>query len=134
MLAQPIISTSRPPNKCDDVLMDYIHHFANPDELRMINCYKILKNCLPPKEFDRLMPISHWMNNKWKPHVTRTSTAEADKWYLTGGEEKEEVVKVHKNFLRKKPAANMPGLGMKRGKGVEEGHDRARHVSWCCCY
>ncbi len=117
MLAQPIISTSRPPNKCDDMLMDYIHHFANPDELRMINCYKILKNCLPPNEFDRLMPISYWMNNKWKPHVVRTSTTEADKWYLTGGEDKEEVVMVHKNFLRKKPAANMPGLGMKREEG-----------------
>jgi hypothetical protein len=117
ILAQPIISTSKPPNKCDDTLMDLVHHFANPDELRMINCYKIMKNCMPSKEFDRLMPISYWMNNKWKPHIMRTSLTEADRWYLTGGEDKEEVVQVHKNFLRKKPAANMPGLGKKSGLG-----------------
>ena len=117
MLAQPIIATSRPPNKCDDTLMDYIYHFENPDELRVINCYKILKNCLPEKEFNRLLPISSWMKNRWKSHVTRTSTAESDKWFLSGGEEKEEVVHVHKNFLRKKVAANMPGIRQKRGEG-----------------
>ena len=73
MLPQPIIATSRPPNKCDDTLMEYIHNFANPDEIRVINCYKILKNCLPAKDFDRLMPISQWMMNKWKPHVIHSS-------------------------------------------------------------
>lgn len=117
MLPHPVVTTTKPPHKCDEQLLQMIQNFAAPDELRMINCYKILKNCLPSKDFDRLYPLEHWMNNKWKPHVTGSNTAESDRWFLTGGDDVDEApVKVHKKFLRRK----------KKGEEDANGKDAAK--------
>jgi hypothetical protein len=120
MLPHPVVTTTKPPNKCDDNLFKMVTNFAAPDELRMINCYKILKNCVPAHAFDRLHPIEHWMNNKWKPHICSARKVDADRWYLTGGDDADEApVHVHKNFLRRKKKGD-DGLE-KKGGGKEEG-------------
>ncbi len=127
MLPAPVVTTTRPPHKCDEALLAMVHNFANPDELRMINCYKILKNCLAAKDFDRLHPIEYWMNNKWAPHVTSAMTSESDRWFLTGGHDVDEApVKVHKNFLRKSQR-NFTGIGlnMKGGESNKNNDTRA---------
>jgi len=67
VLPMPALSVTKPPHKVDDVLADVLDKFAQPNEIRMINCYKILQNCMPPDDFKRLIPIQIWMHKRWKP-------------------------------------------------------------------
>ena len=57
VLPMPALSSSKPPHKVDDTLAEALRKFAQPDEIRMINCYKILQNCMPPDDFNRLIPL-----------------------------------------------------------------------------
>lgn len=64
-------------------------------------CMKILQNSLPPSEFSRIMPLPHWMNNKWVPHIVGCKKEKAEEWYKVGDGLSAGIVK-QSNFLRRK--------------------------------
>ena len=59
--------------------------FAFPSEERLIKCYKILLNCLPPAAFHRIIPIEEWLSKRWRPPIIILSNHSS----LTASEEKQ---------------------------------------------
>lgn len=114
----PIVST-KPRNKCDEKLAIAIKHFCEPNQIRMIESLKILQNCLPKENFDKIAPLRPWYHNPWKPWVEEATTADAQTFYLRviGGDDGQPIAK--KTFLKKgKGAKQQESAGESGNKNI----------------
>jgi hypothetical protein len=60
------------PNQVSTATAEQIIKFSKPDEERIVNCYQVLLECLPPIDYKRLYPLAKWINSRWIPKLLLT--------------------------------------------------------------